>query len=509
MTLNLLYLSALPVVIYFVFRLLRRPQRPLPPGPKGLPIVGNLYDVPFTSQWVTYKEISDKLGSGIIHLNMMGIPVIVVNTREVAAELFDKKGQNYMDRPPFPMLNDLVGFDWHIAFMPYGNLWKDGRALFHREFNPPNRHYPSMTDVTRFLIARLLQTPDLFEQHLRHMNGLLTLSLAYGIDVKQTDDPYLRISESSLQAMAAAGNPGSFMVDSLPWLKYVPSWVPGAGFQTKAKVWRESVSTMPKVTLDFVKKAMMDGTAKSSIASRHLQKMEEEGNWTPYKEAVLSGTLGSVYAASADTTVSSLCTFILAMVQNPAIMKKAQAAVDNALGGDRLPEFSDRQSIPYVDAIMEETIRWRPVTPLSVAYRAIEDDEYHGYHIPAGAVVIGNAWALCQDKSVYGEDVDTFNPERFLKDGVMNPEVPSPDIVFGFGTRRVCPGQDMARALMWCVITSMLVCFDIVKDVDEHGVEINPEGTYSAGLLCYPEPFKCAFRPRSPQTEALIRAVVP
>ncbi|KAJ7574308.1 cytochrome P450, partial [Mycena floridula] len=484
MTSRFLYVSAFSVAIYLVYQLLHRRKRRLPPGPKGLPIIGNLYDVPFTSQWVTYKEISDKLGSGIIYLNMIGTPVIVVNTREIATQLFDKRGQNYMDR-------DSVGFEWHTAFMPYGNMWKGNRALFHKEFNPPNRHYPIMTDAVRFLLSRLLETPDLFGRHLRQMNGFVTLSISYGIDVKEANDPYLTISENSLQAMAAAGNPGSFMVDALPWLKYIPSWVPGAGFQTKAKAWRESVSAMPKVTLAFVKKTM---ATKSSIASRHLQAMNDDGSWSPYKEY---------------KTVSSLCTFILAMVQNPAIMKKAQAAVDNALGGDHLPEFSDRQSIPYVDAIIEEAIRWRPVTPLAVAYRAIEDDEYHGYHIPAGAVVIGNAWALCQDKSVYGEDVDTFNPERFLKDGVMNPEVPSPDIVFGFGTRRVCPGQDMARALMWCVITSMLVCFDIVKDVDEHGVEINPEGTYSAGLLCYPEPFKCAFRPRSQQTEALIRAVVP
>lgn len=105
-----------------------------------------------------------------------------------------------------------------------------------------------------------------------------------------------------------------------------------------------------------------------------------------------------------------MTTFILAMVQNPDIQRKAQAAVDEVIGRDRLPDFSDRDSIPFVDAIVKEALRWRPVIPLGTAksdstvinlisclyialpHAASTDDTYRGYHIPAGSVIIGNAW---------------------------------------------------------------------------------------------------------------------
>lgn len=63
-------------------------------------------------------------------------------------------------------------------------------------------------------------------------------------------------------------------------------------------------------------------------------------------------------------TSSALMTFMLAMVENPRVWKRAQAVIDAIVGTDRVPEFDDRPSLPYVDAIVRETLRWRPVTPL-------------------------------------------------------------------------------------------------------------------------------------------------
>ncbi|KAF7366442.1 Cytochrome p450 [Mycena sanguinolenta] len=92
--------------------------------------------------------------------------------------------------------------------------------------------------------------------------------------------------------------------------------------------------------------------------------------------------------AGADSTTSSLGTFILAMTLNPDIQKKAQAAVDKVVGHSRLPDFQD--DIPYVAAAVREVLRWCPVTPLSAPHAISEDDVYKGYHILAGAVVVGN-----------------------------------------------------------------------------------------------------------------------
>ena len=80
------------------------------------------------------------------------------------------------------------------------------------------------------------------------MVGGSTISLTYGLDVKESHDPFVDLSNSGIQSVAQAGAPGTFLVDLLPWLKHVPEWVPGAGFKKTARVWRklqEDVRELP------------------------------------------------------------------------------------------------------------------------------------------------------------------------------------------------------------------------------------------------------------------------
>lgn len=80
------------------------------------------------------------------------------------------------------------------------------------------------------------------------------------------------------------------------------------------------------------------------------------------------------------------------MATHPEIQKRAQKELDEVVGSHRLPQFSDRPSLPFIDAIVRESLRWQPVLPLGVAHRSIVDDEYNGYYIPKGTVVMVNQW---------------------------------------------------------------------------------------------------------------------
>lgn len=115
-----------------------------------------------------------------------------------------------------------------------------------------------------------------------------------------------------------------------------------------------------------------------------------------------------------------------------------------------------------------------------------QDDVYRGYHIPKGSVVVGNSWAVLHDKDAYAPDPDVFRPERFMsEDGTaLNPDVRLPSAAFGYG-RRICPGEDIARASIWYAMACILCCFDISKAKDENGDIIEPSGTYSSGVLSY------------------------
>ncbi|KAJ6548697.1 cytochrome P450 [Mycena capillaripes] len=484
-----------------------RSHKSLPPGPRGLPILGNLLDIPKSQEWLTFIEISRKYDSDIISLNLAGDTVIVLNSFAAVDALLENKSAIYSDRPSFPMLNDLVGFHWHMAFMRYGPRWKEHRKVFMKQFQPSEvlLHRPAELHAARVLLQRLLDSPAKYERHLRHMSGMVILSTVYGIDVQPEDDPHIDISEQALHAMASTGNRGSFLVDSLPFLKYVPEFFPGAGFKRKAREWFEVVDAMPDVPYNSMKESRATGAARSSIASRVLDDIENSGEVQAEQELVLRNVLGACYAG-ADTTVSALGTFFLAMTMYPEVHKKAQAAVDKVIGHGRLPDFQD--DIPYLDAVVREVLRWRAVLPLSIPHAVTEDDIYKGYHIPAGAVVVGNTWAIFNDESLYGPDTDEFIPERWLtKDGSINTLMRDPSAAFGFG-RRICPGRDMAQWSIWICAASILAAFNISKSLDEKGVPIEPSGEFLWGMLCYPIPHQCNIVPRSEAARAIIQSAV-
>ena len=82
------------------------------------------------------------------------------------------------------------------------------------------------------------------------------------------------------------------------------------------------------------------------------------------------------------------------MTMFPEAQRKAQAELDNVVGPDRLPTFEDRDSLPYLNAVLQETLRWHPVLPIAIPHKTTEDDTYNGYHIPAGTVLIPNNWCV-------------------------------------------------------------------------------------------------------------------
>jgi cytochrome P450 len=80
------------------------------------------------------------------------------------------------------------------------------------------------------------------------------------------------------------------------------------------------------------------------------------------------------------------------MALYPEVQRKAQEEIDDVIGTDRLPTLSDRGSLPYVEAIVLELLRWQPITPLNIPHATTEDDVFEGMFIPKGSVIMVNQW---------------------------------------------------------------------------------------------------------------------
>ncbi|TFK69835.1 cytochrome P450 [Pluteus cervinus] len=497
------------LVLYAVLFYRRVPVK-YPPGPKGALFVGNLFGMPQEHPWIAYKEWSKQYDSDVVSVSILGKRTVFVNSYAAAHDLFAKRSSIYNHRPDMPMLNDLLGWnEWALGEMQYGPDWKEQRKLFKQETEFPSAqsHKPHALHATRRFVKHVLETPQEYMAHLRHMTGQSILSSAYGIDVKPRDDPYVALAERAMYSLARAGILGTYFVDYFPLLKYVPSWFPGAQFKRDAEVWAEYIKELPDAGFQIAQQNFEEGNAKDCIATRVLERIQGDPE-EEHKTWVLRNFLAGFYAAGTDATVCALTTFVLAMVVHPDIQRKAQAAIEAAVGKDRLPEFEDIQSIPYLHAIVNETLRWHPVAPLAVPHAAARDDIYEGYFIPQGAAVVGNAWAILRDESVYGPDTHLFKPERFLtKDGTaLDPAIPEPDAAWGFG-RRMCPGRVVAYLSMLITTASLLHCFSIEGVKDKEGKEVIPSVEYLTGMLSFPKPFRCEFRIRSPALERLVQDI--
>jgi len=101
---------------------------------------------------------------------------------------------------------------------------------------------------------------------------------------------------------------------------------------------------------------------------------------------------GSLLEAGSDTTSSTTIGFIQAMLLFPEVQRTAQKELDRVVGSRRLPTMDDAPDLPYIRAIVKESIRWMPTTVTAVPHCVTQDDEYMGYRIPKGAAVIVNVW---------------------------------------------------------------------------------------------------------------------
>ncbi|KAI9443617.1 cytochrome P450 [Lactarius indigo] len=484
------------------FHLVRRRQSvlPFPPGPEGLPIVGNVLDMPSRNQWLTYWRWGKQYNSDIVHAQVLGTHVIVLSSTKAACELFEKRSSLYSDRPLLPSLTQLIRMNWNIAFLPYGPRWRTWRKVFHEHFHPQaSRQYlPRELKATRQLLVNLLCTPSNYRDHLRFMSGQIIMGIAYGIDIAPRDDPYIFLAERALQAVESASITG-WTFDMLPFYMYLPWWFPGASFKKEAARLAPHIDEMLDKPYQAVKDALAKGIAVPSVAASMITGLRGEPS---YEDELTSKAVpATMYLGGADTTVSAFLTFFLAMVLHPDAQRRAQMEIDRVVGTARLPDFGDETTLPYVSALVKEVMRWHPVAPIAVPHRLIADDVYEGYFLPAGSIVIGNTWALLHDESVF-PDPNQFRPERFL-----DPDVKLPDAVFGFG-RRICPGRFMARSSMWITIASVLAAFEISPTTDDDGVPLIPEEDFTTGLISYPEAFACAIRPRSKCAEGLIIAAM-
>ncbi|KAF8259263.1 cytochrome P450 [Lactarius quietus] len=481
----------------------RRRGLPYPPGPRPLPLIGNLLDIPKEYSWLKYTDLWKTHGD-VFSLRVFGQVIVVLNTTKATKDLLEKRGDIYSDRPIIPIFQ-MMGWDWLVPFSRYTEFWREGRKLLDRGLRPGAvaTYRPMQQTRARVLLTRLLTSPDKWEEHIDLLQGEMILSLTYGYDAEGPEDPKIIVVKKMAELASTTTLPGAVLVNNIPSLKYVPEWLPWFSYKPLARFGYTIGQQAVQEPMAFVMESISNGTAKPSLALEVLE--EADKICQPERDKVMdtiTRSLGSMYAAGTDTTVTTLVSFFVAMLMHPSMQKKAQDEIDAVTGRERLPTFEDRSRLPYINAICRELLRWKPVVPLAIPHCAMRDDIYEGYFIPKGSLVIPNGWAILHDPAVYSNP-DAFDPSRFINaDGSIRDDSTWVS-AFGYG-KRICPGRHFVDTTMFIVIASILSVFNLegVKRADGKPEDYPFHGKSITG----PYPFSCTIVPRDKKAEDLIHA---
>lgn len=215
----------------------------------------------------------------------------------------------------------------------------------------------------------LVCDPAHFETHLNRYAASVVLCIAYG---RRIDSMNTKIMLEVNEAMEFAGSlnvPGAYLVETFPILKYVPTFL---------APWKQLVQRRSKQDAEFfgnlaleVKerdeagKTVPDCFVKSLVDTSMKELTFREFAWVT--QAIVSPVFGLLmrkFGAGSDTTAATLCTFMLAITKFPEVLEAAQEELDRVVGPDRLPTFEDEERLPYIRAMVKETLRWRPVAVL-------------------------------------------------------------------------------------------------------------------------------------------------
>ncbi|KAL7156203.1 hypothetical protein ABFS83_03G127900 [Erythranthe nasuta] len=481
--LALVYAAAL---IAFVSKLIftLRPHRNPPPGPKPWPIIGNLNLVgPIPHQ--SFHFLSQKYGE-IMQLNFGKFPVVIASSPEMAKQFLRVHDTVFASRPPLAA-GKYTAYNYSdMTWAPYGPHWRQARKIYLSElFNA--KKIESFEHVrieeTRSLLSRLSSLSGNSVALRDHLIGYAVSTTCRMILGKKYFCDSRDGKSDSIQDMLDEWFllNGAFVIgDWIPWLSFLDL----GGYVKRMKAVFKRLDGFHNYVID-------DHQARRKMAA------EEEKDFTP-KDFVdvllkladdpnlevkltrdcIKGLLQDLLAGGIDTSASTVEWALCEILRQPRIIEKAKEELDRVIGRKRWVEENDFPQLPYIEAIIMESMRLHPLVTLLAPHYAIDDCKVAGFDISKGTMVLVNTWSIGRDPKLW-DSPEEFLPERFL--GKETDMLGSNFALLPFGSgRRRCPGYNLGLKMVRTTLANLLHGFEfkLAEDVcleEMYGLTTHPK----------------------------------
>ncbi|KAF7097223.1 hypothetical protein CFC21_099068 [Triticum aestivum] len=215
---------------------------------------------------------------------------------------------------------------------------------------------------------------------------------------------------------------------------------------------------------------------KLRCAIDHILAAEKSGEITPENVIYI---VENINVAAIETTLWSIEWALAEVVNHPDVQRKVRGEIRDVLGDDEPITESNISKLPYLQAVIKETLRLHSPIPLLVPHMNLEEASLGGYTIPKGSKVVVNAWWLANNPELW-EKPEEFKPERFLGeesnvDATVGGKVDFRFLPFGVG-RRSCPGIILALPILALIVGKLVRSFEMVPPPGVDKLDVSEKG---------------------------------
>ncbi|KAH9718037.1 cytochrome P450 83B1 [Citrus sinensis] len=463
----IIILLSLPICLFlFSVNTYQQKKIKLPPGPQGLPFIGNLHQFDVSKPHVSFWELSKKYGP-LMSLRLGFVPTLVVSSAKMAKETLKTHDLQFSSRPALVATQKLSYNGLDLVFSPYGEYWREIRKICVIHLFNSNRAQ-NFRPIREDEVSRMIESISKSAAASKQVNlSEIMMSLSCNIICrlgfgKRSGDQSETITERSrfhtllneIQALSI----GFFVADYFPFMGWIDKLTGMIrrlenNFQESDRFYQELIDEHldPKRTKAKVQ--------QEDLVDVLLQIRKDHGFKVDLTLDHIKAVLMNIFVAGTDTSAATLVWAMTYLMKHPRVMKKVQEEIRSLVGGKKsFVDEDDVQELHYHKAVVKETMRLQPPVPLLVPKETIEKCTIDGYEIPAKTLVYVNAWAIGRDPEAW-ENPEEFNPERFIDRSIdfkgQNFEL----IPFGAG-RRICPGMHLGTANVELALTNLLYKFD-------------------------------------------------
>ncbi|KAM4042288.1 cytochrome P450 2C14-like [Anomaloglossus baeobatrachus] len=455
-----------------------------PPGPKPLPIIGNVLSIDMSKPYKTFMELSKTYGP-IFSVQIGMTKTVVLCGYETVKDALINQGDAFADRPEAPVTTKILKN--HGVVFSNGENWKVMRRFALSTLRDYGMGKKTIED-------KIIQEAECLVQKMRSYEGkpfdnlnsinaavaniIVAILLSHRFEYE--DPTILKLLALVNENLRLLGSPWIRMYDSFPTLM---DWLPGPH-----RTIFGNIREMQKfIRATFTKqKNELDVNDQRNLIDAFLAKQQEgkPESTEYYHNENLTVLVGNLFAAGMETTSTTLRWGLLLMIKYPEIQKKVHNEIERVIGSAQ-PQMEHRKQMPYTDAVVHEIQRFGDIVPNNLPHATTEDVTLKGYFIPKGTMIFPIIHSILRDKA-YFEKPGEFYPEHFL-DSKGNFKKNEAFVPFSIG-RRSCAGETLAKMELFIFFTTLLQNFTF-QPIPGAKLDLTP----ALGATNAPKPFEiCA-----------------